>query len=72
MEELGDWQGTDDKTGFQLINSRKSGRTLRVADGEREEKVITAPQDPIQKNNSDHVGVIAALGMAKEGFDWTI
>ena len=74
MEELGDWQGTDDKTGFQLINSRKSGRTLKVADlvndGPEREKVITALKDPIQKNNSDHVDVIIALGMAKEGFDW--
>jgi superfamily II DNA or RNA helicase len=74
MEELGDWQGTDDKTGFQLINSRKSGRTLKVADlvndGPEREKVITALKDPIQKNNRDHVDVIIALGMAKEGFDW--
>lgn len=74
MEELGDWQGTDDKTGFQLINSRKSGRTLKVADlvndGPEREKVITALKDPIQKNNRDHVDIIIALGMAKEGFDW--
>jgi superfamily II DNA or RNA helicase len=48
---------------------------LRVADlvdddEVRRSKVITALKDPKQKNNSDHVDVIIALGMAKEGFDW--
>ena len=27
-------------------------------------------KDPAQKNNRDHVDIIIALGMAKEGFDW--
>ena len=74
MEELGDWQGPDDATGFQLIKSRNSGRTLKVADlvsdGPEREKVMTALKDPSQKDNKDHVDVIIALGMAKEGFDW--
>jgi hypothetical protein len=29
-----------------------------------------ALKDPAQKNNRDHVDIIVALGMAKEGFDW--
>jgi superfamily II DNA or RNA helicase len=29
-----------------------------------------ALKDPAQKNNRDHVDIIIALGMAKEGFDW--
>jgi superfamily II DNA or RNA helicase len=29
-----------------------------------------ALKDPTQKNNRDHVDIIIALGMAKEGFDW--
>jgi hypothetical protein len=33
-------------------------------------KVLNALKDPKQKNNRDHVDVIIALGMAKEGFDW--
>ena len=33
-------------------------------------KVSAALKDPAQKNNRDHVDIIIALGMAKEGFDW--
>ena len=31
LEELGDWQGTDEKTGFQLLKTA-DGRVLRIAD----------------------------------------
>lgn len=31
---------------------------------------MQALTDPAQKNNRDHVDIIIALGMAKEGFDW--
>ncbi|MFN9024602.1 MAG: DEAD/DEAH box helicase, partial [Akkermansiaceae bacterium] len=42
-----------------------------VDDGpDRHGKVLTALKDPAQKNNRDHVDIIIALGMAKEGFDW--
>ena len=74
IEELGEWQGTDPATGFQLVKSR-TGRLLRIADlvdddpGKRDH-VSTALKDPAQKNNRDHVDIIIALGMAKEGFDW--
>ena len=74
IEALGDWQGTDPVTGFQLVK-RPGGRTLRIADlvdddpGKRD-KVSAALKDPAQKNNRDHVDIIIALGMAKEGFDW--
>jgi len=74
IEALGDWQGTDPATGFQLVRTPE-GRTLRIADlvdddpGKRD-KVASALKDPVQKNNRDHVDIIIALGMAKEGFDW--
>ncbi len=74
IEALGDWQGTDPATGFQLVRT-PGGRTLRIADlvdddpGKRD-KVAAALKDPAQKNNRDHVDIIIALGMAKEGFDW--
>jgi len=74
IEALGDWQGTDPATGFQLVRTPE-GRTLRIADlvdddpGKRD-KVAAALKDPAQKNNRDHVDIIIALGMAKEGFDW--
>jgi superfamily II DNA or RNA helicase len=74
LEELGDWQGTDPLTGFQLVKST-SGKILKVADlvdddPAKRDKVSASLKDPAQKNNRDHVDIIIALGMAKEGFDW--
>ena len=74
LEELGEWQGTDPETGFQLVNTPR-GRVLRIADlvddnPAKRERVASALRDPKQKNNRDHVDIIIALGMAKEGFDW--
>ena len=75
MSALGDWNGVDPATGFHLVKT-KAGRTLKVADlvddsdTARRSRVLTALKDPTQKNNRDHVDVIIALGMAKEGFDW--
>ena len=74
IEELGEWQGTDPATGFQLVK-RTDGRVLRIADlvdddAAKRDKVSAALKDPAQKNNRDHVDIIIALGMAKEGFDW--
>src|SRR5215471_5420201 len=66
IEELGEWQGVDPATGFQLVKTRddseSGGRVLRIAD--------LVDEDPAKKNNRDHVDIIIALGMAKEGFDW--
>ena len=39
-------------------------------DPAKREKVSAALRDSAQKNNRDHVDIIIALGMAKEGFDW--
>lgn len=74
IEELGEWQGTDPETGFQLVKTKK-GRVLKIADlvdddASKRDKVSAALKDPSQKNNQDHVDIIIALGMAKEGFDW--
>tara|TARA_R110001583_G_scaffold24480_10_gene89310 strand:- start:3289 stop:5379 length:2091 start_codon:yes stop_codon:yes gene_type:complete len=74
IEELGDWQGTDPKTGFQLVKT-SSGKLLRIADlvdddASKRDRVSAALKDSTQKNNRDHVDIIIALGMAKEGFDW--
>lgn len=74
IEELGDWQGTDPETGFQLVRT-SSGKVLRIADlvdddASKRDRVSTALKDSTQKNNRDHVDIIIALGMAKEGFDW--
>lgn len=74
IEELGEWQGIDPATGFQLVNTPE-GRILRIADlvdddAAKRDRVSAALKDPAQKNNRDHVDIIIALGMAKEGFDW--
>ena len=74
IEELGDWQGSDPATGFQLVETPE-GRTLRIADlveddPAKRDRVSAALKDPAQKNNRDYVDIIIALGMAKEGFDW--
>lgn len=74
IEMLGSWQGTDPATGFQLVKAA-DGRILRIADlvdddAAKRDRVSAALKDPAQKNNRDHVDIIIALGMAKEGFDW--
>ena len=72
--ELGEWQGTDPKTGFQLVKTA-DGRILKIADlvddePSKREQVAAALRDSTQKDNRDYVDIIIALGMAKEGFDW--
>ncbi len=74
MSALGDWKYEDPATGFHMI-VRPDGRMLKVADlvdddGPRRDKVIGALKDPAHRNDRDHVDIIIALGMAKEGFDW--
>ncbi|WP_316167748.1 DEAD/DEAH box helicase [Bradyrhizobium sp. SZCCHNRI2009] len=71
---LGDWQGSDPATGFQLVKI-PSGQVLRIADlveddPAKRDRVSAALKDPAQKTNRDFVDIIIALGMAKEGFDW--
>lgn len=74
MDALGSWEGKDEQTGFDLVK-RADGHILKIADlvddgPDRHSKVLAALKDPTQKNNRDHVDIIIALGMAKEGFDW--
>jgi superfamily II DNA or RNA helicase len=71
---LGEWQGVDDTTGFQLVKTPE-GKVLRIADlvdddTGRRDRVSAALKNPTQKHNRDYVDIIIALGMAKEGFDW--
>ncbi len=74
IEELGEWEGAEAATGFQLVKT-PGGRVLRIADlvdddPGRRERVTAALRDPERKNDREHVDIIVALGMAKEGFDW--
>ena len=74
IEELGDWRGTDPDTGFHIVETPE-GQTLRIADlvddaPGKQSKVSAGLNIPEEKDNRDHVDIIIALGMAKEGFDW--
>lgn len=74
IHELGEWQGIDPKTGFHLVKI-PNGKILRIADlveddPSKRDRVSLALKDPKEKDNRDHVDIIIALGMAKEGFDW--
>ena len=74
IEALGEWQGIDPVTGFQLVKT-PTDRVLRIADlvdddVSKRDRVAGALKDPAQKNNRDYIDIIIALGMAKEGFDW--
>ena len=74
LEELGEWKGADPETGFQLVET-SGGRVLRIADlvddnPTRRDCVAAALRDPRLNDDRDHVDIIIALGMAKEGFDW--
>jgi len=75
MHGLGEWKGVDPTTGFHLI-ATPDGRTLKVADlvddsdPTQRTNVLSALKDPAHKNDRNHIDIIIALGMAKEGFDW--
>jgi superfamily II DNA or RNA helicase len=73
LEELGEWQGIDPETGFQLVKLA-DGRVLRIADlvddDPKRERVAAALRDSTRMADRDYVDIIIALGMAKEGFDW--
>ncbi len=74
LNELGEWQGIEELTGFNLIKTN-SGKIIKVAnlvddDPSKRPIVQAALRLPEIKSNRDHVDIIIALGMAKEGFDW--
>lgn len=72
IEELGEWQGTDPVTGFQLVKTA-DGKTLRIADlvdPEYQGKIQESLRSPDIRTDKNYVDIIIALGMAKEGFDW--
>lgn len=80
MEYLGDWKGADPVTGFHLVelpaDENGNVRTIKIADlvddsdQVKRSKVLSSLKDPAHKNDRNHVDIIIALGMAKEGFDW--
>ena len=74
MDHLGTWRGTDEATGFHLIETA-AGNTIKVADlvdddPAKRDRVSSALKRSEARTNRDYVDIIIALGMAKEGFDW--
>lgn len=72
IDSLGELDYQDPYTGVLFVKSKKSGRTLKIAD-----LVHDNPKDreKIQRylylvKKADDIDIIIALGMAKEGFDW--
>ena len=69
---LGEWQKDDPETGLHIVK-HKSGKLLKVADLVEDD---TKTRDRVMETlrnitSADDVDIIIALGMAKEGFDWT-
>ena len=74
MDHLGTWRGTDEATGFHLIETA-AGNMIKVADlvdddPAKRDRVSSALKRPEARSDRNHVDIIIALGMAKEGFDW--
>lgn len=69
---LGTISFQDNETGVIYVKSKRSGRTLKIADlvndKPTERDKITAYLRGV--SHADDIDMIIALGMAKEGFDW--
>ncbi len=72
LDHLGEVVLTDPLTGLHQIR-HKSGKVLKVADlVEDDEKTRNRVMETLRNiKDRDDVDIIIALGMAKEGFDWT-
>lgn len=72
LKELGSWKGTEEETGFQLVETSE-GKVLRIADlvdPDQQARVQASLRSSRMKEDREYVDIIIALGMAKEGFDW--
>lgn len=72
LDHLGEVIDTDKDTGLHFVR-HKSGKVLKVADlVEDDAKTRDRVMETLRNISSpDDVDIIIALGMAKEGFDWT-
>src|ERR1700729_3360457 len=64
IEALGEWQGIDPATGFQLVKT-PGGRVLRIADlvdddPTKRDRVSAALKEPAQNENRNYVDIIIA------------
>ena len=75
IDELGEWQGVDEETGFHLVKRELDGEIIKIADlvdddSNKRARVQAALRSPSMESDRNYVDIIIALGMAKEGFDW--
>lgn len=72
LDHLGELVQTDPQTGLHHVR-HKSGKVLKVADlVEDDSKTRDRVMETLRNIKArDDVDIIIALGMAKEGFDWT-
>jgi hypothetical protein len=72
LDHLGEWQEADPKTGLHIVK-HSNGKLLKVADlVEDDAKTRDKVMETLRSiSEPDDVDIIIALGMAKEGFDWT-
>ena len=72
IDSLGELDYQDPETGVLYIKSKKTNKTLKVADLVNDNQI---ERDKIQAylrdvSQPEDIDIIIALGMAKEGFDW--
>lgn len=72
IDVLGELEYQDEETGVLYVKSKKSGRTLKVADLVNDNPKSRDKISTYLRNikSVDDIDIIIALGMAKEGFDW--
>lgn len=72
VSHLGEWLHVDHDTGLHHVR-HESGKVLKVADlVEDDPKTRDRVMETLRHiTSADDVDIIIALGMAKEGFDWT-
>ena len=73
IDVLGELEYQDEETGVLYVKSKKTGKILKVADlvnddPKARDKISTYLRGI---NSVDDIDIIIALGMAKEGFDWS-
>jgi len=73
IDVLGELDYQDEETGVLYVKSKKTGKTLKVADLVNDDdrsrnKITTYLREKV--NAPEDLDIIIALGMAKEGFDW--
>jgi superfamily II DNA or RNA helicase len=69
---IGEMEYQDSETGILYVKSKRTGRILKIADlvndiPKERDKIVAYLRGV---SSPEHIDMIIALGMAKEGFDW--